>query len=69
MNAFLVIVAILFDPFGNPTPITIKLPWESMETCKAYLDDPTPILSNPRTTGRANCEEKKPDEKKDGKPV
>ncbi len=45
MNAVLVLVMLIVGPAG-PMAITIKLPWVSVEACKLYLEDPTPIQSD-----------------------
>jgi hypothetical protein len=66
MNAFLVLVFLVLGPIG-PMPITLKMPWSSMEMCKAYIESPEQIEGDwgPIQVMGADisCEPRKNDEK------
>jgi hypothetical protein len=45
MTAYLVVLFLVLTPDG-PAPVTIVIPWSSVEHCQKYLEDPAPIGFN-----------------------
>lgn len=65
MLAHLLLVLVVMTQSG-PVKVAIKFPMPSIQSCEAYMADPTPILTVNTVGGEATCVNEPTDK---GKPI